>query len=160
MRDAILPLHIGFGAIGLLVGPMAMRAPKRRGRHTTLGLWYQAITFGLCATAVGLVVYRPRVWPLAVIAVLTEAAALRGWQVRRRARPGWVRLHVSLMCASYISFVTAFLVVNFQGSPWPWIVPTAIGPPLIARAASRAERSRTPAHALIGSHDRDSRPIV
>lgn len=113
----------------------------------------------MSATAVGLVAYKPGVWPLAVIAVLTEAAALRGRQVRRRAQPGWVRLHVSLMCGSYISFVTAFLVVNFPGSPWPWVVPKAIGTPLIIRAAARADR-HTSADSDLTGRGGASQPIV
>lgn len=142
MRGALLSVHIICGTIGLVVGPLAMAVPKRRGRHTRLGIAYQWITGGLCVTAVGLVLLHPRVWPLAVIAVLTEAAALAGWQVRRRAKPGWVPTHISLICGSYVSFVTAFLVVNFRGSPWPWILPTIVATPLITRAANRHRRSR------------------
>jgi hypothetical protein len=115
-----------------------MRAPKRRGRHTRFGSIYQVVTATLCASAIVLVLFHPAVWPLAVIAGATEAAALRGLVVRRRARPGWLQSHVALMCGSYVSFVTAFLVVNFRGSIIPWILPTIVGTPLITRAAQRA----------------------
>lgn len=138
MRTVLLAAHIAAGAVGLVVGPLAMRVPKRRGRHTRLGVAYQLLTTTLCASALGLVVYRPDVWPLALIAIATEAAALAGWAVRRRAATGWLRLHVSLMCGSYVSFVTAFLVVNFQRSVVPWILPTLVATPLIGRAARRA----------------------
>jgi len=45
------------------------------------------------------------------------------------------------MCGSYVSFVTAFLVVNTAGIPAAWIAPTVIGTPLIALAARRAAHS-------------------
>lgn len=143
MRSTVLVAHIFSGIAGLVIGPLVMRSPKRRGRHTSLGVVYQYATLGLCLTALGLVAFNPAVWPLAAIAVATEAAALLGWWVRRRAREGWVVPHISLMCGSYVSFVTAFLVVNIPNSPWPWIVPTVVATPLIARAvARRAPRPR------------------
>lgn len=143
MRSIVLVAHILSGTLGLIIGPLVMRSPKRRGRHTSLGVVYQFTTLGLCTTALGLVALNPAVWPLALIAAATEAAALLGWRVRRRARDGWLRLHITLMCGSYVSFVTAFLVVNVPNSPWPWVVPTVVATPLIARAvAQRAPRPR------------------
>ena len=41
------------------------------------------------------------------------------------------------MCGSYISLVTALLVVNW-GSPLAWILPTVVGSPLIAVTSRRA----------------------
>ena len=133
LRSAILVVHVTCGTLGLVVGPLAMLAPKRRGRHTRLGLAYQTLVAGLCVTALGLVVFHPGVWPLAVIAVLTEAAALAGWWLQRRRPPGWLAGHIACLCGSYVSFVTAFLVVSFPRSIWPWVVPTIIATPLIAR---------------------------
>lgn len=72
-----------------------------------------------------------------MIAVATESAALIGWIVKRRHPPGWLPVHVGFMCGSYVSFVTAFLVVNWE-SPLAWILPTLIGSPLIALAVRRA----------------------
>jgi len=52
------------------------------------------------------------------------------------------------MCGSYISLVTALLVVNFPGSPIAWVAPTAVGTPLITwtniRLARRAARRPAP----------------
>jgi hypothetical protein len=138
LRGFVLAIHVASGVTGLIIGPLAMRAPKRRGRHTRLGAIYQVVTATLCSSAIVLVAFHPAVWPLAVIATATEAAALGGRRVRRRAKPGWLPTHVSLMCGSYVSFVTAFLVVNFRGSIIPWIVPTIVATPLIARASARA----------------------
>lgn len=143
MRDVLLGFHILCGAAGLVLGPVAMTAPKRRGRHTMAGLAYQAATAGLCASAIGLVALKPSLWWLGLIAVGTEAAAAGGWLVQRRRRPGWLPVHVSLMCGSYVSFVTAFLVVNTGGFVPAWIAPTVIATPLIARAARRVSKDTT-----------------
>ncbi|HVM41042.1 MAG TPA: hypothetical protein VM618_09735 [Acidimicrobiia bacterium] len=142
IQHGLLALHIAAGVAGLVVGPAVMRAPKRRGRHTRLGRWYQAATAVLCVTAVLLVVFAPDLWWLALIAVATEAAALGGWWLERRRPAGWTRPHVTLMCGSYISFVTAFLVVNAGFEAWwAWATPTVVGTPWIAVVAERAARS-------------------
>lgn len=148
MYDFVITIHVLAGSLGLLVGPAAMLAPKRPGRHPHLGRAYQACTAALCLTALGLVAFRPTLWWLGVIAVATWAAALGGWWVRRRGCNGWVAWHIGLMCGSYISFVTAFLIVNLGlGSPVAWISPTLIGSPLIALATVRSLRQRPPATA-------------
>ena len=131
MRIFLLTTHITAGSLGLLAGPMAMLMPKRPGWHTRLGLAYQLLIALLCLSAGGLIILRPSLWWLGVIAALTWAAALGGWWARRRQPRGWLQLHVSLMCGSYISLVTALLVVNSPGSPIAWVAPTAVGTPLI-----------------------------
>ncbi len=96
----------------------------------------------MTTTALLLVAAAPaRLWWLGLIAVATEAAAVGGWAMRRRHPPGWLAWHIRLMSASYVSFVTAALVVNWS-SPLAWIVPTLVGTPLIARAAARAGAPR------------------
>jgi hypothetical protein len=150
-RALLLTIHITAGTLGLVLGPVAMRARKRKGLHTAAGITYQWCTLALCTSALGLVALKPSLWPFAVIASATEASALAGWRARRRHRAGWRRRHVIAMCSSYVSFVTAFPVVNFAGSPFAWILPTVIATPLIAIAAARAsggEHGSTPVPAL------------
>ncbi|MDX6284670.1 MAG: hypothetical protein QOG53_155 [Frankiales bacterium] len=146
MHAVLLGIHIAAGSLGLLLGPIAMTAPKRPGRHTRAGLAYQGATAVLAVTAIGLAVFNwSELWFLALIAVGTEAAALGGWWVQERRRPGWLPVHISLMCGSYISFVTALLVVN-SNSIIAWILPTIVGSPLIAWAASVAATGRGSSH--------------
>jgi hypothetical protein len=138
LREVLLAAHITAGTAGLVIGPIAMAAPKRRGWHTRAGLSYQIAVAVLTTTAVGLAAMAPgRLWPLALIAVATESAALAGWLAQRRRTAGWLPRHVGFMAGSYVSFVTAALVVNWPDA-WSWILPTVIGTPLIARAAARA----------------------
>ncbi len=140
MWNALLVLHILSGIAGLVLGPLAMTAPKCRGRHTTYGLAYQGAAFGLCASALGMVAFKPSLWWLGLIAIGTEMAAASGWLFERRRSAGWLPWHVSLMCGSYVSFITAFLVVNTNGDPAAWIAPTVVATPLIAATARRVGR--------------------
>lgn len=138
VHDVLLAVHVAAGSAGLLAGLVALLAPKRRGRHPSAGRVYQVAVAALTVTAVGLAALDwGRLWWLALIAVATEAAALGGLWARRRRFPGWIAWHVRLMGASYISLVTALLVVN-----WPylivWVLPTVVGTPLNLVAARRA----------------------
>jgi hypothetical protein len=155
MRMFLLTTHIAAGSLGLLAGPMAMLMPKRPGWHPRLGLAYQLLIALLCLSAGGLVILKPSLWWLGVIAALTWAAALGGWWARRHQPRGWLQLHVSLMCGSYISLVTALLVVNAPGSPIAWLGPTAVGTPLITWTNIRLAR-RPPGRRSAGPGPRRS----
>jgi hypothetical protein len=141
MRIFLLSVHITSGSLGLLVGPLAMLAPKRPGRHPRLGRAYQLLVALLCLSAGGLIVLEPSLWPLGLIAALTWAAALGGWWMRRHQPRGWLQWHVSLMCGSYISLVTALFVVNLNGRLVAWLLPTLVGSPLIAWTNIRLARA-------------------
>jgi len=141
MWTALLIIHIVSGSLALLAGLVAMTLPKRPGGHTRLGTGYVALVSLLSVSAIGLAALKPSLWWLGVIAVVTLAAALAGRELRRRRPPGWLPLHISLMCGSYVSLTTALLVVNLGlGSVLAWVLPTVVGPPLIARRAARAAR--------------------
>lgn len=128
-------LHVGSGSLGLLLAPFGLAARKARGRHTRIGWVYAGLVTVLAVSAVGLAaLHRAQLWWLAAIAVATELAVLGGLAARRRGSDVW---HVSLMCGSYVSLVTALLVVNL-GGPVAWILPTAAGSPVIAWTARRA----------------------
>lgn len=142
VHAVLLGVHVVAGVTGLLLGPVALAVPKRAGWHVRLGLAYQAVVAVMTTSAVALAALAPaRLWWLGLIAVATEAAALGGWAVRRRHRRGWLPWHIRLMCGSYVSFVTAALVTNWD-SPLAWVLPTVVGSPLIAWAGHRASAPR------------------
>jgi len=144
LQTVLLGVHVTAGTVGLLLGPVALAAAKQAGWHPRLGLAYQGAVAVMTTTALGLVALAPgQLWGLGLIAAATEAAALAGWRVRRRHAPGWLGKHIRLMCGSYLSFVTAALVVNWA-SPLAWVLPTLIGTPLINRAVTRANRAGSP----------------
>jgi len=151
LHAVLLSVHVTAGNIGLLIGPLALAVPKRPGWHARLGVAYQVATAVMTSTALGLVALAPdRLWWLGLIAAATEAAALAGWRVRRRHATGWLPKHVRLMCTSYLSFVTAALVVNWS-SPLARALPTLIGTALINLAVRRATRSSTPTARPVGT---------
>ncbi|MDQ3897904.1 MAG: hypothetical protein M3326_11810, partial [Actinomycetota bacterium] len=105
---------------------------------------YLAAVTVLTATAAGLVALRPGLWPFLLLAGGTEAAIVGARYAPSHA--GYVRL----VCGSYVSLVTALLVVSW-GSILAWVLPTVVGTVLVERAASSTRRppparrsSRTP----------------
>jgi len=143
VHSVLLVLHIAAGSAGLLAGPVAMAASKHRGLHTTAGWTYQVCCAVLCASALGLVALNLSLWGFAVIAVATEASAAAGVVVRRRRRPGWLALHVQLVLGSYVSFVTALVVVT-AGGLW-WVLPVALGSAGVSVTTGRVAARTRPA---------------
>lgn len=135
----VLAAHVAAGSTGLILGPLTMLAPKRRGRHTQLGGPYHWATFAVFVTAIALVVSElDRLWWFIPLAGFSYGQALVGYLAVRRRRPGWLPRHVRGMGGSYIALVTALLVVNLGDQTFVvWLLPTVIGTPLIARAVAR-----------------------
>ena len=138
LRTLLLVTHAGAGVAGLLAGPPAMAAALHDRRRTPAGRAYLVAVTVLTATAAGLVLLRPAaLWPFLLLAAGTEAAVVLG----RAAQP--LPRHVRLVCGSYVSLVTALLVVSW-GSLLAWIVPTVVGTVLVERAASSVSVSPPP----------------
>ena len=141
VHAALLTVHVVSGGLALILGPVAMLLPKR---HSRVGVAYQASVAVLFVSAIGLTVMHSVLWGLDVMVAATWALALAGWWVRQYRPQGWLPLHVTFMCGSYITLVTTFLVVNLGlGSVIAWALPTVIGAPVIAwRSAVAARQSR------------------
>ena len=151
MRSLLLVPHIAAGVAGLIVGPAAIKAAMDDRRHTASATAYVAAVTVLTITAAGLVARRPgALWPFLLLAAGTEAAVLAAGKARRTDH------HVRLVGGSYISLVTALLVVSW-GSIAAWILPTVIGTLLVERAAG-ATRRRPPARTPSRSPTPSSRP--
>lgn len=146
-HTAFLAIHIAAGSLGLILGPVAMFAPKRRGRHTRVGGVYHWTMLTVCLSAVALaIVDWSRAWWFVPIAAFSYANALRGYVAVRRRRPGWLPRHIGGMGGSYIALVTALLVVNAGVAAWwAWSLPTIVGTVLIRRAiAGRVPQAPRP----------------
>src|SRR3954454_16390011 len=146
LRDPALALHIASGTLGLLLGPVAMRAPKRRGRHTDAGTVYFWAMGAVCASAAVLaVVDWHRLWWSLPIAAFSYANAPVGYLAVRIRWPGWLRAHIGGMGGSYIALTTALLVVNVGPTPLVvWFIPTMIGTPIILAVTARVTRVGRP----------------
>ncbi|MFA6125362.1 MAG: DUF2306 domain-containing protein [Sphingomonas sp.] len=143
---AIMVVHIGFGLAAVVTGLLAMLSRKGRGRHASWGKVYFWCLSGLCATMAALAVMRwAEDYPLFLLGTLAFASAWAGRRLRRRPR-----LHLAAMGVSYIVMLTAFYVDNGKALPlWKelpafayWILPAAIGVPLIALAWLRHPLAR------------------
>jgi uncharacterized membrane protein len=146
LRDPALAIHIASGTTGLILGPLAMRAPKWRGPHTRLGEAYHWVMLAVCLSAAALAILAwSRIWWFLPIATFSYANALLGYVAAKRRRPGWLRFHIAGMGGSYIALVTALLVVNLGSTlPIVWLLPTVVGSPLIAWVISEVDAGRRP----------------
>lgn len=142
----VLTLHIPFGLACVVSGGVAILSRKTLGRHPTFGTiyyWSLAVVF---ASACALAAMRwAEDYHLFFLGMLSFAAASLGRTARQRHWRGWVRLHISSIGLSYILLLTAFYVDNGKNLPlWKelpsaayWLLPSAVGLPLIAHALLR-----------------------
>jgi hypothetical protein len=150
---ALLAVHVPTGLICVVAGVAAMLSPKRAGRHPLAGTVYYWALAVVSATMVLLAILRwAEDWPLFVLGVLSFAAAAVGRSARRRLSPGWARPHIAGMGLSYILLLTAFYVDNGRNLPlWRllpqpafWVLPSALGLPILAWALCRHPLARRP----------------
>jgi hypothetical protein len=140
---ATVAVHVLLGLTCTLTGIVAMLSPKRSGRHPLFGTTYYWCLLGVFLTASALAAVRwAEDYHLFIIGALALAAAHLGRTARRKRGSQWVKLHVTGMGTVYILLLTAFYVDNGKSLPlWRdlppaayWLVPAAIGIPLIVRA--------------------------
>jgi hypothetical protein len=149
MRTVFLSVHVASGVLALVLGPLALVAARRQHRwFASLRAAYHWTVLLVCATATVVAVLAwSRLWWLVPIAVLAYGLALAGHLGSSRQWPAWVRAHG--WGGSYIALVTALLVVAARGvsavlEAAAWLLPAAIGTPLIVRTHSRRQPSAAP----------------
>ncbi len=149
---AIVGVHVLLGLVCTITGVIAMLSVKRPGRHPWFGSVYYWCLMGVFVTASGLAAVRWREdYHLFILGALAFAAAYMGRRARRKRWNNWVKLHITGMGSSYVLLLTAFYVDNGKNLPlWRdlpaiafWLIPAAIGIPLIARALLRHPLVRT-----------------
>jgi hypothetical protein len=141
-----LAVHVLAGLTAVVTGAVAALVRKGSPRHIRAGRWYYRAITVVFATATVLAALRWRQdYYLFLIGLVAFAAATIGYQHRRRHRPGDTG-HIAGMGASYVAMLTAFYVDNGPHLPlWDrlpvlafWLLPSAIGAPIIIRAVIRA----------------------
>jgi hypothetical protein len=152
---AVVGIHVLLGLICTITGIVAMLSAKRPGRHPWFGSVYYWCLVGVFATASGLAAERWREdYHLFFLGALAFAAAYLGRRARRRRRTHWAKLHIAGMGSSYVLLLTAFYVDNGKNLPlWRelppiafWLIPAAIGVPVIVRALVRHPLATTSPH--------------
>ena len=143
---AIVGVHVVLGLSAVIAGAAAMLSKKGRGRHSRSGKSYFWLLLGLFITMSMLSAMR---WSpnrhLFVLGTLSFLAACSGRIAAGKYESRWLRVHVVSMGASYVLMLTAFYVDNGRNLPlwrdlpiWvSWVLPTAVGLPLILRALFR-----------------------
>ncbi|MBO0765880.1 MAG: hypothetical protein J2P50_15030 [Hyphomicrobiaceae bacterium] len=156
---AIVGVHILFGIGAVTAGAIAMLSRKGRGRHAQSGTLYFWLLLGVFGTMSALALLR---WAenshLFMLGTLSILSAYSGRAAARYRWPQWPRLHLFGMGASYIFMLSAFYVDNGKNLPlWRdlpeiafWVLPGAIGLPLIVWAAQR--------HPVVLNFDRSHPP--
>lgn len=146
---AALAVHIASGLIAVVTGALAATAKKRPGRHPRAGRIYLCALGGIFVTATVMATIRWRQDAyLFAIAVIAFGLGWYGYRARRRHRPGWPPHHAIGMGGSYIALLTGFYVDNGPFLPlWNrlphltyWLLPAAVGLPLIWLALHRFHR--------------------
>lgn len=141
-----LAVHVTAGATAVVAGALAAAARKRPGRHPRAGTVYLWALAVVASTAAVMTAFRPREDAhLLAIAAVAFALALYGRAARRRPRRGWPTRHAIGMGGSYVALLTGFYVDNGSQLPvWDrlphlayWMLPTAVGVPLIWWALRR-----------------------
>jgi uncharacterized membrane protein len=148
---AIVGFHVLMGMVCVVTGAIAMLSQKRPGRHPRFGTLYFWCLSAVAASATILSATRwAEDYDLFILAALSLVAAFFGRTARRRRWGGWVRLHIAGMGVSYVLLLTAFYVDNGKFLPvWRqlpqiafWLLPGAVGAPLIAHALLRHPLAR------------------
>ena len=150
----VVGFHVVAGTACVIVGIIAMLSRKRPGRHPQFGTIYYWCLSAVFASATILSAMRwAEDYHLFILGVLSFPAASLGRTARRRRWAGWVRFHITGMGLSYILLLTAFYVDNGHSLPlWKelppiayWLVPGAVGIPIIIWALIRHPQVRHPA---------------
>jgi hypothetical protein len=146
---AFLAVHVFAGLTAVVTGAVAALARKGSPRHIRAGRWYYRAITVLFATATVLAAMRWRQdYYLFITGAVAFTAATIGYLHRRRHRPGDTA-HIAGMGTAYVAMLTAFYVDNGPHLPlWDrlptiafWLLPSAIGAPIIARAVIRARHA-------------------
>src|SRR5712692_603540 len=146
---AFLAVHVSAGLTAVITGAVAALTRKGSPRHIRAGRRYYLAISIVFATATVLAAMRWRQdYDLLIIGAVAFTAATIGYQHRRRHRPGDTG-HIAGMGTAYVAMLTAFYVDNGPHLPlWDhlpafafWLLPAAIGAPIIARAIVRARHA-------------------
>lgn len=148
---AIIAIHILLGVACVVAGAVAMFSPKTAGRHPRFGKIYFWCLAALFITVTALSAMRwAENYHLFMLGTLAFLTVLLGRTARRRRWSNWARWHIVSMGLSYVFLLTAFYVDNGKNLPlWRelppiayWLLPSAVGMPLIVRALLRHPLAR------------------
>ncbi|WP_207957273.1 hypothetical protein [Rubrobacter tropicus] len=149
--EALVAVHVLAGLACVVAGSASALAQKRRGLHSAAGRVYLAAYAVVFATATIMsLAHWERDAHLFFVGATGFALAALGLAARRRRGRLSTPVHIVAMGGSYVALLTAFYVDNGPRLPlWRllppesfWILPSAVGVPLILRALTRHRGGR------------------
>jgi uncharacterized membrane protein len=148
---SIVALHVLIALAAVVTGLIAMLSRKGPGRHPRFGKLYFWSLCGVFISASTLSFFRwAENYHLFMIGASAFAMAFCARTAVRARWPAWPRLHLIGMGSSYVLLLIAFYVDNGKNLPlWRdlpppsyWVIPAAVGVPLILRALLRHPLTR------------------
>lgn len=136
VETSLRVIHIAAGACALLIGPVAMWAPKRIGIHSRMGTIFFVAVTAVCVSGAGLgALHWDSRAPFVFIAIGTFACAVLGFAAAKVRWRHWLLAHVVGQGSAYTAMVTAFIVANWDkltgtpgtAVPGVFLVPMGIG---------------------------------
>ncbi|PWK89509.1 hypothetical protein C8D88_102783 [Lentzea atacamensis] len=149
----LIACHVALGLSATIAGATAMIAVKGPGPHPRRGRLYLVTLAGTAATGVAITLFDwASLWHLALLGTVAVALGGIGYAARRVRWNGWLSWHIGGLSGSYIAMLTAFYVDNGPRLPlWQllppttfWLLPSAVGLPLILLSCHRRHRLLTP----------------
>jgi hypothetical protein len=132
-----LVLHIVAGVAGVLLGPPVLFLAAA-GRVPRFAGAYHVSVLLVCVSAVVLAVLDfAGLWWFLLVAAGSYAFSLRAVVAARQRGPNWLPRYIRGQGGAYIALWTAIVVVSVNQLPVVWLIPTAVGVPLIEWLAHR-----------------------
>lgn len=142
LHDSVLAVHVAFGVAGVGLGPPVVWQ-AHRGVAGRLAIAFHIAVVGVCGSAFGLAALDfAALWWLVPIAIGTYGFVLLGFRAGRNRHPRWAASAVRGYGGAYIALWTAIVVVSVGSSVPTWVLPAAIGTPIVELLAIR----RRPTH--------------
>jgi hypothetical protein len=147
----LISIHILAGLTCVITGIIAMLAQKQAGLHPKSGTTYYWSLWFVFVTVVIISFARWKEdYYLFILGCLAMGSATIGRAAKKYKWSKWPIVHITCMGSSYIILLTAFYVDNGKTLPiWKdlpplayWLLPAAIGVPIIGRTLRRHPLSR------------------
>ena len=153
----LIVAHAAAGIAAFALGAFALRARKRRGRHTRAGDAYFWVMVPLLVSGIAIGAGDPAISPFEIAVIPTGGPLLLGyWAGKRRPRKflgqSWLTLHIAGMGGSFIGVVTAgafqsvypLLPDHALTMTATFALPALVGTALIVRATNKRAQPRSP----------------
>lgn len=145
-----LLIHIAAGVAGVLLGPVVLYSAATGGVTRFAGAYHASVLLVCVSAAVLSMLDFANLWWFLPIAAGSYAFALRARIAARRRGAGWLPRYLRGQGGAYIALWTAIVVVSVNDLPMVWLIPTAVGAPLIEWIAHRARTANAGIPAVVG----------